>query len=251
MTISAKILRVEAAERVEADDHGGSGKTENGAGKFQQRRRLVPRDAPGDEEGEDRRRRGQHHGDRRRHILLRPGDHQKRDGRVDGLLEGKQLPCLDVGRKPEAAGVEDRKQEEGRDERAGRDEGDRRDRTEARSWSADRSNSSSTPAPAAAHNRASSAQPWDRLVATAPASVRGFHFTRLMVPEKVKSDRSPVQHAAQEDQGAAGAGDLAARLRSVRPRALHRGIRRQTRPSRPAPAAPGRRSRTGNNRRTT
>jgi len=29
--------------------------------------------------------------------LLRPGDHQKRDRRVDGLLEGEQLPGFGVG----------------------------------------------------------------------------------------------------------------------------------------------------------
>ena len=98
ITISAKILAAEAAERIEADDHGRSGKPEDGAGKLQQRGRFVPRDAPGDEEGEDRRRRGQHHGVGRRHILLRPGDHQERNRRIDGLLLGEQLPGLGVGR---------------------------------------------------------------------------------------------------------------------------------------------------------
>ena len=86
MTISARISWLETAERIEADDDGRSGETQDGAGKFQKRGRLVPRDAPGDEKGENRRRRGQHHGTGRRHILLRPGDQQKRDRRIDGLL---------------------------------------------------------------------------------------------------------------------------------------------------------------------
>jgi len=93
-------------------------------------RRLVPGDAPGDQEGEDRRRRGQHHGGRCRHILLRPGDHQERNRRIDGLLLGEQLPGFRIGWKPHPAGVEDNEQEKRGDQRARRDESDRRDRAQ-------------------------------------------------------------------------------------------------------------------------
>ena len=100
---------VETAERVEADDDGGSGEAEDGAGQFQERRRFVPRDAPGDQEGEYRRRRGQHHRARRRHVLLRPGDHQKRNRRIDGLLLREQLPGFGIRREPHATRVQDRR----------------------------------------------------------------------------------------------------------------------------------------------
>jgi len=56
-----KDIGIEGCERVEADDHGRSGKPQNRTGKLQQRRWLVPRNAPGDEKRKNRRRRGQHH----------------------------------------------------------------------------------------------------------------------------------------------------------------------------------------------
>ena len=103
-----KDIGVERRERVEADDHGRPGKTQNGADKLQQRGRLVPRNAPGDQKGKDRRRRGQHHGRCRRHILLRPGDQQERKRRIDGLLLREQLPGLGVRRHPHPAHAQDR-----------------------------------------------------------------------------------------------------------------------------------------------
>src|SRR5947209_495779 len=56
---------------------------------------------------------------------------------------------------------------------------------------ADRSSSGSTPARAATHSRASRDGPVARQEATALVPAGLFHFTRLMVPEKVNSDRSP------------------------------------------------------------
>ena len=105
-------LVTEAAERIEADDDGGAGKAKDGADELEQRRRLMPGDAPGDQEGEDRRGRGQHHRARCGDVKLRPGDHQKRDRRIDGLLLGEQLPGLCVGRQAHAARMQHRDEEE-------------------------------------------------------------------------------------------------------------------------------------------
>ena len=124
-------VAAEAAQRIEPDDHGGSGEPQDGAGKLQRRGRFMPRDDPGDDEGKDRRRRGQHHGACRRHILLRPGNHQKRDRRIDGLLLGEQLPGAGIGRKSHSACAQDDEEKERGDQRARRDEGDRGDRTDA------------------------------------------------------------------------------------------------------------------------
>ena len=126
-----KDIGIECRERIEADDHGRSGKPQNGAEKLEQRGRLVPGNGPGDEKGEDRRCRGQHHRICRRHILLRPGDQQERKRRIDGLLLGEQLPGPGFHRHRDAADAQDHQQEACCNQGARRDEGDRRKRAEA------------------------------------------------------------------------------------------------------------------------
>ena len=89
------------------------------------------------------------------------------------------------------AHAQDDEQEGRGDQRARRDEGDRRDRAEAdlgqrigRAPAARQREQQRIVAPAAPDL-------WSAQVATAAAPVGGFHFTRLMVPEKVNSVRSP------------------------------------------------------------
>ena len=188
MTISAKNCR-ERGERVEADDHGRPGQTENGAGKFQQRGGLVPRIAQVIRNGKSASSRPAPRSDAGTYCCAQA---MSRNGtfRFDGLLLREQLPGLAVRRHPHSAYAQDDEQEGRGDQRALRDESDRRGSNRARLGQR--------------IGRAPAARQREQQRIVAPAAtdfgVSGgngacacgfFHFTRLMVPEKVNSDRSP------------------------------------------------------------